>query len=188
MMCRKFKCWWGSVGVQRVGLFHEHTCRTQHAFYILVFVFFLRDVTGIFPWQFHLSTWGRRCLDHWGCFWEPAESGGLCLGGKVVEREWPVSGDSSTRQITAEPRGRQLGEQEDYDKQWQRGGSEEGDRAAEGEIGSKDQLRSLPKWEWILNERGAYSSTWHPKFSRGRQKSQHLFNSPYLKRVMCKSE
>lgn len=83
----------------------------------------------------------------------------MCLGEKVEGREWLASGDSSTRQITAEPQGRQLGEQEDNDKQWQRGGCDEVDRAAEGQIRSKDQLQSLLKWEDEYFMRGAYSST-----------------------------
>lgn len=109
------------------------------------------QLVSVFPSLPHsnLSTWDRRCLDRWGCSSKPAESGGLCPGGKEGGREKPASGDNSTRQIRAEPGGRHLGRQEDNDKQWQRGGSDGVDRAAEGQIRHKDQLQSLLKRGWI---------------------------------------
>lgn len=77
--------------VQRVGLLHEHTCRTQHTFHRLVCfvveadwraVFFLWSLT----WA-HQSTWGRRCLGRSGCFSAPGGSGGLCPSGKAQGHE-----------------------------------------------------------------------------------------------------
>lgn len=67
----------------------------------------------------------------------------MCHGGKEGGHVWPASGDSSSQQIRAEPGGRHLGRQEDSNKQWQRGGSDGVDRAAEGHVRSRDQLKSL---------------------------------------------
>lgn len=61
----------------------------------------------------YLSTWDRRCLGRWGCSAEPADSGGLYLGGKEGEREWPASGDNRRQLRRPEPGERHLGQKGD---------------------------------------------------------------------------
>lgn len=114
LMCRIQKCRRGSMGGKWVGFFHEHTCRTRH-----VFVFFSFDIRSrskkLTELCFHsyLSTWDRRCLGRWGCSAEPADSGGLYLGGKEGEREWPASGDNRRQLRRPEPGERHLGQKGD---------------------------------------------------------------------------